>query len=247
MGKFAGKSVLILGASSPIGIGAATARLFAREGARVVVSARRLDRLEGIAAEFGGTAMACDCADHDQVADLANHVVDLHGGLDIAINTVAAGAYQPLKDIEPDDVLRVVNTNYVGGLYFLKHMCNAVNPDGAVIMTSSSSVPNISTGLTVYASTKAAINHAIRVAALEYAEKRLRINAVQMSLVLTESTPADAFTPEVLDRFASQTPLGRIAKPEDCAEAYAFAATGFMTGEVIDISGGSTLNRASLR
>lgn len=247
MGKFEGKSVLVLGASSPIGIGAATARLFVREGARVVISARRLERLEAIAEDIGATAIACDASDHDQLADLARKVIDLNGSLDIAISTVAVGAYKPLKDILPEDVLTAVNTNYIGGLYFLKHMCNNVSPDGAVIMTSSSSVPNISTGLTVYASTKAAIDHAIRVAALEYAEKRIRINAVQMSLVLTESSPADAFTPEVLERFASQTPLGRLAKPEDCAEAYAYAATAFMTGQVLDISGGSTLNRASLR
>lgn len=246
MGRFSGKSVLVLGASSPIGIGAATARLFAREGAKVVVSARNFEKLKGVAEEIGGTAIACDASDHDQVENLARKTVELHGGLDIAINTVAIGAYKPISEITPEDVMPTVNANFVGSLYFLKHMCNAVNPDGAVIMTSSSSVPNISTGLVVYASTKAAINHAIKVAALEYAEKRLRINAVQMSLVLTESSPADAFTPEVLERFAKKTPLGRIAKPEDCAEAYAFAATGFMSGHVIDISGGSILNRASL-
>lgn len=247
MGRFEGKSVVILGASSPIGIGAATARLFAKEGAKVVVSSRQLPKLEGVAKEFGGTAIACDASDFQQVGDLAKKVVELHGGIDVAINTVAHGAYKPLSEITPEDVHAAVNTNYIGGLYFLKHMCNAVNPGGSVIMTSSSSVSNNSTNLAVYASTKAAINHAIKVAALEYSEKNLRINAVQMSLVLTESSPEDAFTPEVLERFARQTPLGRIAKPEDCAAAYLFAAKAFMSGHVIDISGGSTLNQASLR
>ena len=247
MGRFEGKSVLVLGASSPIGIGAATARLFAREGAKVVVSARSREKLEGVAADIGATPMVCDVSDYDQVEELARKVVDLHGGLDIAVNTVAIGAYGALEEITPETVMPAVQANFVGGLYFLKHMCNAVNPDGAVLMTSSSSVANNSVGLAVYASTKAAIDHAIKIAAIEYSRKRLRVNALRMSLVLTESSPADAFTPEVLERFASQTPLGRLATPDDCALGYAFAAEGFVSGQVIDISGGSTLKQASLR
>jgi NAD(P)-dependent dehydrogenase (short-subunit alcohol dehydrogenase family) len=246
MGRFAGKGVLILGASSPIGIGAATARAFAAEGAKVVISGRRREMIEAMAAEVGGFAIPCDVTDFDQVGALAAQAVEVLGGLDVAINTVAQGAYGPIRDLTPESVMPALTANYVGGLYFLKHMCNAVNPDGAVLMTSSSSVSNGSAGLSVYASSKAAINHAIRVAAIEYMDKRLRINAVEMSLVLTDSTPLETFTPDRLERFAQQTPLGRIATADECAQAYLFAAQAFMTGRVIDISGGGTLTRASM-
>lgn len=246
MGRFDGKGVVVLGASSPIGIGAAVARRFAAEGARVLVSARRRDGIEALAAEIGGLSMTCDVSDHDQVGALAQDAVDRLGGIDIAVNTVAAGAYGPIATLDPGTTMPVVMTNYVGGLYFLKHMGNMVRDDGAIIMTSSSSVTNGSAGLGVYASSKAAINHAIRVAAIEYMAKRLRINAIEMSLVMTGSTPRDAFTPERIAGFVAQTPLGRLATPEDCAAAYQFAAEGFFTGRVIDISGGGTLTRASM-
>ncbi|SFR90080.1 SDR family NAD(P)-dependent oxidoreductase [Sphingomonas jatrophae] len=246
MAGFAGKSVVVLGASSPIGIGAAVARRFAAEGARVMVAARRRPGLEALAADISGEAFVCDTTDHDTVGALAAAAVERFGRLNVAVNCVAAGSYGPLSQIDPASTLPAVMTNFVGGLYFIKHMGNAMEPDGAIIMTSSSSVTNNSAGLGVYASTKAAINHAIKVAAVEYMAKRLRINAIEMSLVLTESTPRDAFTPEAIEAFARATPLGRLATPEDCAEAYLFAAGAFTTGRIIDISGRGTLVKATM-
>ncbi|HSN11356.1 MAG TPA: SDR family NAD(P)-dependent oxidoreductase, partial [Propionibacteriaceae bacterium] len=100
MGLLEGKKIVILGASS--GIGWRTAEVFAEHGAQIVVAARRVDRLERLAASVGGVARACDITDHDDVKSLVDFSVDALGGLDGAINSAGLNRPSLIRDITPE-------------------------------------------------------------------------------------------------------------------------------------------------
>jgi NAD(P)-dependent dehydrogenase (short-subunit alcohol dehydrogenase family) len=245
MPRFQNKVAIVLGASSSIGIGAATARRLVAEGARVIISARRRDRLETVAAEIGAKAFVCDVGDHDQVQALAAFALAEEGGLDIAVNSSFSGSMRRLDAETPATLAPVIQTQLVGGLWFLKHMGQAMRPGGAIVMISSLVVPRPGVGQGIYSMTKAAIDQGVRVAALEYADKRLRVNSVGPGLVNTELTASVFTLGNVIQAYERETPLGRLGTPEDIAAAVLFAASDecFMTGQYFDVSGGGTLTR----
>jgi NAD(P)-dependent dehydrogenase (short-subunit alcohol dehydrogenase family) len=236
---------IVLGASSPLGIGAEIARRLAAEGARVIVTARRAAPLAALAADIDGRAFVCDVGDHDQVAALAAFAVAEEGGLDIAVNCSFQGMSRRLDQETPETVAPVVRTQLEGGLWFLKHMGKAMRPNGAIVMISSLVVPRPGAGHTVYSATKAAIDQAVRVAALEFGAKGLRINSVSPGLVDTELTASMFANPAIAAEYLAQSPLGRMGRPKDIAGAVLFAASDdcFMTGQFFDVSGGGTLTR----
>jgi NAD(P)-dependent dehydrogenase (short-subunit alcohol dehydrogenase family) len=245
MSRFSGKVAVVLGASSPLGIGAEVARRLAREGARVIVAARREERLRAMAREIGGRAFVCDVGDHDQVAALAEFAVAQEGGLDIAVNSSFSGGMRRLDEETPATIEPVIRTQLEGGLWFMKHMGRTMRPGGALVMISSLVVPRAGVGQGVYSMTKAAIDQGVRVAALEYATKRLRVNSVSPGLVNTELTAAVFRIERVIRAYERETPLGRLGTPADIAAAVLFAASDecFMTGQFFDVSGGGTLTR----
>ena len=245
MSRFENKVAIVLGASSPIGIGAETARRLAAEGARVIVAARRRDRLEALAAEIGGKAFVCDVGDHDQVAALAQFAIAEEGGLDIAINSTIAPGMRRIDEETPETIAPSIRTQLEGGIWFLKHMSKAMRQGGAIVMISSLVVPRPGAGQGVYSATKAAIDQAVRVAALELGPRGVRVNSVGPGLVDTELTASFFKLDKVVSGYVRQTPLGRMGTPRDIAAAVLFAASDecFMTGQFFDVSGGGTLTR----
>jgi NAD(P)-dependent dehydrogenase (short-subunit alcohol dehydrogenase family) len=245
MPRFQNKVVIVLGASSSIGIGAAIARRFAGEGARVIIAARRRERLEAVAAEIGAKPFVCDVGDHDQVQALAAFALAEEGALDIAVNSSFSGSMRRLDEETPATIAPVIQTQLAGGLWFLKHMGQAMRPGGAIVMISSLVVPRPGVGQGIYSMTKAAIDQGVRVAALEFGSKGLRINAVGPGLVHTELTGPVFSLERVIGAYERETPLGRLGTPADIAAAVLFAASDecFMTGQYFDVSGGGTLTR----
>jgi NAD(P)-dependent dehydrogenase (short-subunit alcohol dehydrogenase family) len=239
------KVAIVVGASAPGGIGAETARRFAAEGARVIVSARRREPLEAMAAEIGGKAFVCDVGDHDQVAALAAFAVAEEGGLDIAVNSSYVPGMRRLDEETPETVGPMFQTTMMGGLWFIKHMGKAMRPDGAIVMISSLVVPRPGAYQGIYSMAKAAVDQAVRVAAFEFRDKRLRINSVGPGLVKTDSTAFVFNYDAVIAAYESETPLGRMGRPADIAAAVLFAVSDecFMTGQYFDVSGGGTLTR----
>jgi NADP-dependent 3-hydroxy acid dehydrogenase YdfG len=155
-----GKVVVITGASS--GLGEATARHLAREGARLVLGARRLDRLQALAAELGLTAdvaIETDVTDREQVKRLVDHAVRLHGRLDVLINNAGLMPHSPLERGKVDDWDRMIDVNLKGVLYgiaaALPHMTG--QKSGHIINVSSVAGRKVRPGSAVYAATKAAV------------------------------------------------------------------------------------------
>lgn len=245
MSRFKNKVAIVLGASNAKSIGAEIARRFAAEGARVIVAARRKAELEAVAKEFGGRVFVCDVGDHDQVAALADFAVKTEGGLDIAVNSTIKGTANRLDEETPDSIAPVIRTQLEGGVWFLKHMGRAMRPGGAIVMISSLVVPRPGAGQGIYGMTKAAVDQGVRVAALEFGHKRIRVNSVGPGLVKTELTARVFENKKVIDAYLHESPLGRMGTPADIAAATLFAASDecFMTGQYFDVSGGGTLTR----
>jgi NADP-dependent 3-hydroxy acid dehydrogenase YdfG len=155
-----GKVVVITGASS--GLGEATARLLAQEGAHVVLGARRLDRLQALAAAIGlpaGAAIETDVTDPHQMNRLVDHAVTAHGRIDVLINNAGLMPHSPLERGRVEDWDRMIDVNLRGVLYgiaaALPHM--TTQKSGHIINVSSVAGHKVRPGSAVYAATKAAV------------------------------------------------------------------------------------------
>ena len=155
-----GKVVVITGASS--GLGEATARLLAQEGAHVVLGARRLDRLRALAAEIGlpaDAAIETDVTDREQVKRLVDHAVAAHDRIDVLINNAGLMPHSPLERGRVGDWERMIDANLKGVLYgiaaALPHMTR--QKSGHIINVSSVAGHKVRPGSAVYAATKAAV------------------------------------------------------------------------------------------
>lgn len=246
MRDFDDKVALVTGGAT--GIGRATALAFARRGATVVIASRR--RAEGekavaAIAAAGGTArfIAADVTRPDEIAKLHRTIVADHGRLDIAFNN--AGYQEPRAPLAEQDAGlydRVFDTNVRSVFLSLQHQIRhmAERGGGAIVVnTSVSGLRNPNPGLALYSASKAALISLMRSAAMEYAERGVRINAVAPGRVVTDMMLAS----KIMDMkaVAAGLPLRRMGQPEEVAEAVAWLASdaaSFVVGHVLCTDGG---------
>ncbi|MFQ6548308.1 SDR family oxidoreductase [Aestuariibius sp. 2305UL40-4] len=187
MTDLTGKTAIITGASR--GIGEATARHFAEQGANVVLAARSEGAITAIADEIGGTAIATDVADYAAVAALVDRTVQAHGGLDILVNN--AGLIDPiarLADSDPAEWARVADVNYKGVYHGLRAAIPAMleRGGGTVINISSGAATGALEGWSHYCSSKAAALSLTRCADKEYRDDGIRVIGLSPGTVATE-------------------------------------------------------------
>lgn len=246
MRDFEGKVVLVTGGAT--GIGRAAALAFARRGALVVIAGRR--RTEGDAAvaalsAIGATGrfMPTDVTSPDALADLHRTILAEHGRLDVAFNN--AGYQEPRAMLAEQDAGlydRVFDTNVRSVYLCLQHQIRhmAERGGGAIVVNASvSGLRNPNPGLALYSASKAAVISLMRSAAMEYAEKGVRINAVAPGRVVTDMMLASKIMD--MNAVAAGLPLRRMGKPEEVAEAVVWLASGaasFIVGHVLCADGG---------
>lgn len=247
MRDFEGKVVLVTGGAT--GIGRAAALAFARRGAEVVIAGRRRaegDRAVAALAEAAGAKarfIATDVTRPQEIAELHGAILAEHGRLDVAFNN--AGYQEPRAPVaEQDDALydRVFDTNVRSVYLCLQHQVRHMAERGGgaiVINTSVSGLRNPNPGLALYSASKAATISLMRSAAMEYAEKGVRINAVAPGRVVTDMM----LSSKIMDMsaVAAGLPLRRMGKPEEVAEAVAWLASdaaSFVVGHVLCTDGG---------
>ena len=250
MGKLAGKSAVILGASSEKGIGEAIARMFASEGANLTVSGRNKSALDALAKDIGGSACPCDISDEAQIQALFAHASSTFDGVDIAVN--AAGVNMPgaIEGLTRDTLQTLCDIQFIGPALFIKQAAAAIEANtsgfgGSIMSLSSVTAELTGAGLGAYAATKAAIDKLVKVAAVEYGPRNIRVNSISPGVTPTPMTKSVFETPSMVSAFKKETPIGRLATPEDVAFAALYLADDrcIATGDNIRVSGGIHLRR----
>ncbi|MBL7258202.1 SDR family NAD(P)-dependent oxidoreductase [Paractinoplanes lichenicola] len=234
------------------GIGAAAARLFAREGAAVLLTARTEDQLKAVTADIratGGTAdyVVADLADPDGLRAAVDRTVALFGRLDVAFNNGAAITPPgPMDATDISDFDRLYEVNLRGVWLAMVAQVSAIRATagrGAIVNNSSVGSLAGNPALPAYGAMKRAVNSLTESAAITYGPEGIRVNAVAPGNTRTEMIETwQSHTPGLVDRLIAGTPLGRQAGPEEIAQAAAWLLSdrsSFVTGTVLRVDGGA--------
>jgi len=182
-----GAVCIVTGASS--GIGAAAARLMSELGARVVMAARRGDRLDALAAELPGSlAVATDVTAPGAPEHLVARSLDVYGRVDVLVNNAGQGLHVPLEELDPADLRAVFELNVVAPLVGMQVVLPVMREQGAgaIVNVSSATSLRVFPGLGGYASTKSALNMISQVARVEFGDSGVSVSVVYPSVTATE-------------------------------------------------------------
>ncbi|TJY55544.1 SDR family oxidoreductase [Sinimarinibacterium sp. CAU 1509] len=252
MRRLEGRVVAVLGAAS--GIGAATARRLAEEGAAVVIGDVNLQGAQAVAAsiaEQGGrcSALACDIADEDAVRAFMHAVAEAHGGLDgLHVNAADMRALQSdtdALDVPLEIFDRTLAVNLRGHLLCTRHALPLMLPrgGGAIVYTSSGAADFGEGTRLSYAVSKSGLHALMRHVATRWGKEGIRANAIAPGLVITEQL-RDHFPEEAREATLALTRSRRLGEPEDIAAMVAMLMSddgAWITGQVIGVDGGAML------
>jgi len=252
MGKLEGKVAVITGAAS--GMGAATARLFASEGARVLVTDMNETKGQEVAEELGanGEFKKVDVSREEDVATAVDQVRSNWGRLDVIFNNAGfGGARGPIESINEDDFDLTVDVLLKGVFFGMKHAAPVMKQQGSGSIISTASVAGLQAGESphLYTATKAAVIHLTKSVALELGQQGIRVNAICPGVVATPLAhgPLDEERRQKFrDRFGRSQPIGRVGETDDIAQAALFLASDdstFITGTAMVVDGGAYAGR----
>jgi NAD(P)-dependent dehydrogenase (short-subunit alcohol dehydrogenase family) len=246
--KHAGKIVLITGGNS--GIGLATAKRFAREGATVYVTGRRQAELKAAVQEIGRSVKAIqgDIANLADLDRIYSQIAAAEGHLDILFANAGGGEFTPLPLVTEAQFEKYVGINVKGTLFTLQKALPLMRPGSAIVVTGSSASVEGTPAFGVYAATKAALRSLTRTWASDLKGRDIRVNIVVPGAVVTpgyksELKLTDAQIEQYKAQIAELTPLGRVGQPDEIAKAVSFLASddaSYITGTELFVDGGKT-------
>jgi meso-butanediol dehydrogenase/(S,S)-butanediol dehydrogenase/diacetyl reductase len=245
MGLLEGKCAVVTGGGS--GIGRATCRRMAEEGARVAVFDVDEESAKAVAGDVGGSAYGVDVGDPEALRVAVDAAAAELGGLSIIYNNAGTASFNKLHEMDPSEWERVLRVNLTGVWAGIRAAAPHLlaGGGGSIVSTASISGTRPAAGEGPYAASKAAVAALTATAALEYAPT-IRVNAVSPGMIRTTLTaPWFEFMPDQVERFETGTPAGRIGEPEDIADVVVFLCSDlarFITGQNLVVDGGLTLH-----
>ncbi len=239
-----GKTAVVTGGTS--GIGNAIAKEYVEQGARVVVSGRTERKGKEAAEEIGENCdfVRCDVREYDEVVGLVDTVVSEHGELNVVVNSAGIGSRGPIGEIDEETRQKILGTNLDGVMHGTKAALPHLKETGGCVVNVSS-VYGLVGGryAAAYSAAKGGVVNFTRQVAYDYADEGVRVNGVCPAFVRTPMTEKalerDSFREHVLEN----TPMGRVAEPEEIAPVAAFLASdgaSYITGTNIPVDGGWT-------
>lgn len=243
-----GKVAVITGGNS--GIGLASAKLFARQGAQVVISGRRQAALDEAVQAIGpvATAIRGDVADPAHHRALADLVSERFGGGDIYMANAGINTITPSASVSESEFDAQFNVNARGTFFGVQTIAPVLRDGGSIILLGSLASDKVLDGHAVYAGTKAAIGAFARSWAIEFKDRGIRVNMLSPGPTETEILEKLGVPAEERGTFtammASAIPLGRLGRPEELAHAALFLASdasSFVTGINLRVDGGMAL------
>lgn len=251
MGRLDQKVAIITGAAR--GMGAAEARLFAKEGAKVVATDILIDELESVVAEinqeFGNSviAMKQNVADENEWIDVVGRAVTEFGTVDILVNNAGiTGITAPVEEYTVENWNQVMNVNALGNFLGIKHVVPVMKKAKKGSIVNISSIAGILGigGISAYVASKGATRTLSKGAAMALAPDNIRVNSIHPGYIDTPMISDTIQNEAVKNSVISQIPLRTLGKPEDVAYAALFLASdeaGFITGEELVVDGGQVI------
>ncbi|MFF3378668.1 SDR family NAD(P)-dependent oxidoreductase [Streptomyces sp. NPDC002680] len=243
MGKLDGKTAVITGGSS--GIGLATARTFVAEGAYVYITGLGTEELIKAQAEIGGhvTAIQVDISRLEDLDRLWQQVEEERGGVDIVVANAGHGEQSTLARATPEHFDRLFSVNVRGTFFTVQKALPLLNDNGSVVLMASAGHLNGAAERTVYSATKAAVRSFARTWASELKDRGIRVNTVSPGPVDTPVIDTQDDPDALRASLAAMIPLRRLGLPEEIAAAVLFLAADdnrYTTGSDLVVDGGHT-------
>ena len=240
--RFSGKTVVVLGGNS--GIGLAAAKAFQAEGARVAVTGRNEATLATVAAEHGLLALRADVADVAATRSALQRIQQELGNIDVLFANAGVGGFATLEQVTEDFWDEVHAVNLRGIFFAVQSAAPLMNDGGAVVITGSIGSVLPLAGNTVYAAAKAGLRAAARILGVELLPRKIRVNLMSPGPTDTEIFRRGT-TPEqqaaMLEMMRNNVPMKRVAEPEEMARAVLFLASSdasYINGVDLFVDGG---------
>lgn len=244
MKSLQGKVALITGGNSGLGY-AATKDLIAN-GAQVTITGRRKEAVAKAAAELGAIGEVADQSSLKDIENLVEHVTQESGRIDILVINAGITKLTTIENATEQLFDEMIDLNLKGAYFTLSKFIPLLNDGGSVVLISSSSASTSTPQNSIYTASKAALNAVMKIAAIELAPRRIRVNAVSPGPFATEILAKAGLTgPEMQEHIIAGVPLGRLGIPAEAGRLISFLASddaSFITGAEYLIDGGQSIN-----
>lgn len=245
MSRFENKVAIVVGASDARSMGGVIARRLVEEGATVIVASRRQEKVDALAAEIGAEGQVCDITVESDLEALAKSAVERHGHLDLAVNCAGEAIMGHIAETDEATLRRAVDIHYVGPFLFLKHMAAQMKRGASIVTLSSITATLPWPNHAAYMGAKAGTEHLVRIAALEYGNQGIKVNAVSPGFTPSPMTDGFMEVEGVAEAFEEEIPLGRLNTADDVAATVLWLCSeeAYLTGQILQPNGGNTLRR----